>query len=258
MELILTRPLCFFDIEATGIDIKKDRIIELSILKIYPNKKQESKTWLINPNYPISKESSLIHGIKDEDIANQPTFKEVAKEIISMIKQSDLAGYNSTRFDIPLLAEEMIRANISFDLRKHKSIDIQIIFHKMEPRTLEAAYLYYCKKKLTNAHRSMNDTMATYEIFKAQLEKYPQIKGDVKEISQFSSYAKLVDAAGLIHLNDKDQEVFGFGKYKGKNIQEVFKNDPSYYNWIQKGDFPLSTKQVITTIKLRDFNKLSS
>lgn len=255
MNLKLNRPLCFFDIEATGIDIKKDRIVEISILKVYPTAKEENKTWIINPILPISKESIAIHGIKNEDVLGKPTFKEVAREILHFLEGSDLAGYNSSRFDIPMLAEEMLRADIDFDLKKHKSIDIQVIFHKMEPRTLSAAYKYYCQKELKDAHSSMADTLATYEIFKAQLEKYPEIKKDLKSLAEFSSYVKVVDPAGFVCLDKEGDEIFGFGKYKGKKVREIFAKDPHYYGWIQNGDFPNYTKKIITSIKLKDFNK---
>ncbi|WP_185860812.1 3'-5' exonuclease [Blattabacterium cuenoti] len=255
MKLKLHRPICFFDIEATGINIGKDRIIEISILKIFPNGNQEDKTWLICPIIPIPPQSTAIHGIKDEDVAGKPKFKDVASYILKMIENTDLAGYNSNRFDIPILVEEMLRAGISFDIKKYKTIDVQVIFHKMEPRTLSAAYKYYCNKNLMKAHSSKADTLATYEILLAQLEKYENLKKDVKNLNQFSHQKNTADLAGFVKIDEKGNEIFNFGKYKGEKVFEIFEKDPNYYGWIQNSDFPLYTKKILTGIKLKKFNK---
>ncbi|AWU40017.1 3'-5' exonuclease [Blattabacterium punctulatus] len=254
MKLQLNRPICFFDIEATGINIGKDRIIEISILKIFPNGKQEDKTWLIFPEMPIPPKSTAIHGIKDEDVEGKLPFKNVAIPILKMIENTDLAGYNSNRFDIPILVEEMLRAGISFDIKKHNTIDVQVIFHKMEPRNLSAAYKYYCKKHLVKAHSSKADTFATYEILLAQLEKYKDLKKDVKSLNKFSYQKNIADLAGFIKIDENGDEIFNFGKYKGEKIFKIFEKDTNYYDWIQNSDFPLYTKKVLTSIKLRKFN----
>jgi len=253
--LNLTKPICFFDLETTGINISKDRIVEISILKIFPNGNKESKTWLVNPLMPIPKESSTIHGITDEKVQNEPSFKNIAPMVIQMIRDSDLAGYNSNRFDIPLLAEELLRNDYDFDLKKHRPIDVQVIFHKMEQRTLSAALKFYCGKELINAHSAEADTDATYEILKAQIEKYDEIQNDVNFLSNYTSYNKNADLAGFIQINDKGEEIISFGKYKGQVVSEVYQKDLGYYNWIQKADFPLYTKKIFTAIKLRDFKK---
>ncbi|QIK16864.1 3'-5' exonuclease [Blattabacterium sp. DPU] len=255
MKLKLHRPICFFDIEATGINIGKDRIIEISILKIFPNGSQEDKTWLIYPGIPIPPQSTAIHGIKNEDVAGKMKFKDVASSIFKMIENTDLAGYNSNRFDIPILAEEMLRAGISFDIKKYKTIDVQVIFHKMEPRTLSAAYKYYCNKNLMKAHSSKADTFATYEILLAQLEKYENLKKDVKSLNQFSHQKNIADLAGFVKIDEEGNEIFNFGKYKGEKVFEIFEKDPNYYGWIQNSDFPLYTKKILTGIKLKKFNQ---
>lgn len=255
MNLKLNRPICFFDVEATGIDIGKDRIIEISILKIFPNKNKEDKTWLIYPEMPIPPSSTEIHGIKDEDVIGKPTFKDISNIIYKMINNTDLAGYNSNRFDIPILAEEMLRSGIPFNMKKYKSIDVQAIFHKMEPRTLSAAYKYYCNKNLLKAHSSKADVFATYEILLSQLKKYKNLKKDVKSLDQFSHQKNIADLAGFIKIDKDGNEIFNFGKYKGKKVIDVFNNDLNYYNWIQNANFPLYTKKVLTNIKLKNFNK---
>ncbi len=247
----LTKNICFFDLETTGINISKDRIVEISIVKALTNGEKEVKTWRVNPEMPIPVESSLIHGIYDEDVKDAPTFKEIAPQIQEMMKNSDLAGFNSNRFDIPLLAEEFLRNGIDFDLDKHRPIDVQVIYHKLEPRNLSAAYKFYCDKDLDNAHSAEADTIATYEVFKAQVEKYDELKNDNQFLSEFSSQRKTVDFAGFIQLNDANEEVIGFGKYKGQKVSEVFSKDPGYYSWIQNADFPLYTKKVFTRIKLK-------
>lgn len=254
MQLNLRNPLVFFDLETTGINIVKDRIIEISYVKVHPNGKEETKTWRVNPEMPIPPESTAIHGITDEDVKDCPTFKEIAKSLAAQIEGCDLAGYNSNRFDIPLLAEEFLRAGVDIDLNRRKFVDVQTIFHKMEQRTLSAAYKFYCDKSLENAHTAEADTLATYEVLKAQLDRYPDLKNDINYLSQFSSYNNNVDFAGRMVYNDKGEEVINFGKYKGRLVADVLKNDPGYYAWIMNGDFPLNTKKMLTEIKLRGFN----
>ena len=254
MQLNLKNPLVFFDLETTGIDIVKDRIIEISYVKVFPNGKEEGKTMRINPGMPIPPASTAIHGITDDDVKDCPLFKNVAKQLAAQIEGCDLAGYNSNRFDIPLLAEEFLRAGVDIDLTRRKFIDVQTIFYKMEQRTLAAAYKFYCQKSLENAHTAAADTMATYEVLKAQLDRYPELKNDVAFLSEFSSFTNNVDFAGRMVYNDKNQEVFNFGKYKGRLVEEVLKQDPAYYSWMMNGDFPLNTKQKLTEIKLRGFN----
>ena len=251
MELKLSKPICFFDLETTGIDITKDRIVEISILKVYPNGNKESKTWKVNPTIPIPPTASAVHKITDEMVANEPTFKELAKQIYDMIKGADLAGYNSDRFDIPLLAEEMCRAGIDFSLGKSVTIDVQTIFHKMEQRTLSAAYKFYCGKDLNDAHSASADTNATYEILKAQLDRYDELENDIKKLSDLTSRKQAVDFAGFIAYNDKGEEIFTFGKHKGKRITDVLLNEPGYFGWLQNADFPLYTKKILSDIKLR-------
>ncbi|ALC96789.1 3'-5' exonuclease [Capnocytophaga ochracea] len=251
MELKLSKPICFFDLETTGIDITKDRIVEISILKVYPNGNKESKTWLVNPTIPIPKAASDVHGITDERVAGEPTFKELAKQIHNMIKDSDLAGYNSDRFDIPLLAEEMLRAEVDFDLGNRVSVDVQTIFHKMEQRTLSAAYKFYCGKDLIDAHTASADTNATYEILKAQLDRYDNLENNIKKLSEFTYRKQIADFAGFIGYNDKGEEIFTFGKHKGKRVEDIFDEEPGYFGWLLSADFPLYTKKILTAIKLR-------
>lgn len=255
MRLNLKNPLVFFDLETTGIDITKDRIVEISYVKVFPNGKEESKTMRINPERPIPPESTAIHGITDDDVKDCPTFKAVAKTLAAQIEGCDLAGYNSNRFDIPLLAEEFLRADVNIDLNRRKFVDVQTIFHKMEQRTLSAAYKFYCNKTLENAHTAAADTMATYEVLQAQLDRYPELQNDIAFLSDFSSYNNNVDFAGRMIYNDKKEEVFNFGKFKGRLVEDVLKNEPGYYAWMMSSDFPLNTKQKLTEIKLRNFNK---
>ena len=254
MELNLSRPICFFDLETTGIDIGKDRIVEISILKIFPNGNKESKTWLVNPTIPIPHETTLVHGITNEKIANEPTFIELSSQIHNMIKDSDLAGFNSDRFDIPLLAEELLRAGVDFDMKNKVSVDIQTIFHKKEERTLSAALKFYTGNSLENAHTAEADTNATYEILKAQLDRYPDLENDMKMLSEFTTRKKIVDFAGMIAFDKDNEEIFTFGKHKGKKVNNVLESEPGYFSWIQNADFPLYTKKVLTAIKLRKMN----
>ncbi len=254
MKLNITKPICFFDLETTGINISKDRVVEISILKVFPDGKEDRRTWLVNPEIPIPKEVTAIHGISDEDVADKPTFKELAKEIHNMIKDSDLAGFNSNRFDIPLLAEEMLRAEVDFDMKNRHAVDIQTIYHKMEQRNLSAAYKFYCKKELNNAHSAQADTEATFEVLKAQLSMYDSLKNDVKFLAEFSSRRKFADFAGFIVFNKDGEECFSFGKHKGKKVTEILETEPGYFGWLLNADFPLYTKKVLTAIKLRQFN----
>ena len=254
MELNLNRPICFFDLETTGIDVAKDRIVEISILKIFPNGNKESKTWLVNPEMSIPKEVIAVHGITNEKVANEPTFSVLAPTVYNMIKDSDLGGYNSDRFDIPLLAEELLRAGIDFDMKNRVSVDVQTIFHKMEERTLSAALKFYCGKSLENAHSAAADTMATYEILKAQLERYPELVNDMKSLSEFTTRKKIADFAGMIAFDKDGDEMFAFGKHKGVKVDKVLETEPGYFSWIQNADFPLYTKKVLTAIKLRKLN----
>ena len=270
MELILTRPLAFFDLETTGIKVATDRIVETSIVKVNIDGSTRIKTKRINPSMHIPAEVTAIHGITDEDVKDAPKFAEVAHELDQFLENCDLAGYNSNHFDIPLLVEEFLRTDVDFDLRGRRFIDVQNIFHKMEPRNLFAAYKFYCDRELENAHSAEADTLATFEILKAQLDRYKdkQIKdhkgifiqpivNDVKILSDFSYVTKNVDLIGHIIYNNKNEEVFNFGKHKGKLVTDVFKSEPSYYDWIMKSEFPLSTKKVVTSIKLRGFNNES-
>ncbi len=255
MKLNLKNPIAFFDLETTGVDVTKDRIVEIAIIKVNPNGTEEEKSLRINPTIPIPKESSKIHKIYDEDIKDAPTFKSVAKEIANFIEGCDLAGFNSNRFDIPLLAEEFLRADVDIDMRKRRMVDVQTIFHKMEQRTLVAAYKFYCNESLENAHAAMADTKATYEVLKSQLDKYEDLENDIDYLSKFSTHHKNADFLGRIILNKKNEEVINFGKYKGETVESVFAKDPGYYGWIMNADFPLYTKKVFTEIKLRSFNK---
>ncbi|MBT8294766.1 MAG: 3'-5' exonuclease [Eudoraea sp.] len=254
MELKLSKPICFFDLETTGTNVAKDRIVEISILKVYPNGNKESRTWLVNPEMTIPDEVIAVHGISNEKVANEPTFKELAKEIFNIIKDCDLAGFNSDRFDIPLLAEEMLRADIDFDLKNMMSVDVQTIFHKMEKRTLAAAYKFYCDKDLTDAHSAEADTTATYEVLLSQLDRYPELENNVKKLAEFSTHRKFADFAGFISFNEDDEEIFSFGKHKGKKVLEVLEQEPGYFGWILNADFPLYTKKVLTQIKLSQLN----
>ncbi len=254
MELNLKKPICFFDLETTGINIATDRIVEISILKVFPNGNKESHTWRVNPQMPIPAVTSAIHGITDDMVLNEPSFKELAAKVYALIKDSDLGGFNSNRFDIPLLAEELLRAEIDFDMKKALSVDVQTIFHKKEKRTLEAAYKFYCDKELIDAHSAAADTNATYEVLKAQLDKYEDLENDVTYLSTFSSHRTFADFAGYIGYNKEGQEIFGFGKHKGSLVDDVLEKEPGYFGWLLNADFPLYTKKVLTAIKLRKLN----
>lgn len=251
MELKLKRPIVFIDLETTGTSVSSDRIVEISLLKITPDRKEQWMTTRINPEMPIPQQATDIHGIGNKDIADAPSFREVAKNIALFLEGCDLAGYNSMRFDIPLLAEEFLRTHTDFNFRKSKYIDVQIIFHKKEQRTLAAAYQFYCNKELKDAHSSKADTSATYEVLKAQLDRYEDLENDIEKLADYSSYNDHVDFAGRIILDENGVEIFNFGKHKGKPVEKVLEEEPSYYSWMMKGDFPLYTKKVLTEIKLR-------
>lgn len=251
MNIKLHKPLCIFDLETTGTNVGKDRIVEICILKINPDASRESKTWLVNPEMPIPEGASLVHGIWDKDVENCPTFREIAPKIMEIISGSDLGGFNSNRFDVPLLAEELLRAGIDFDLKKFKLVDAQVIFHKMEPRNLTAAYKFYCDKDLEGAHSAEADTLATFEVLDAQVGKYEDLPKDIAGLSEFSYHNKFADLAGFIAFDDANEEIFTFGKYKGQRVKEVFQKDIGYFGWIQNADFPLYTKKVLTAIQLR-------
>jgi len=251
MNLKLEKPIVFFDLETTGVNIATDRIVEIAILKVFPNGNKESKTWLVNPEIEIPQGATDVHGITNEKVVTEPTFKELAPAINKMIEGSDLAGFNSNRFDIPLLAEELMRAGIDFDMKNRKAIDVQVIFHKKEQRTLSAGYQFYCGKELEGAHGAEADTNATYEILLAQLDKYNDIENSVDALSEYSTHGERADFAGFILMNEEKQEIFSFGKYKGRTVEEVLKENPGYNNWIQNADFPLYTKKVLREIKER-------
>ena len=251
MKLNLKNPIVFFDLETTGINVSSDRIVEITYLKVEPNGNKTSKTLRINPQMHIPEQASAVHGIYDQDVADCPTFRQVAASIAKDIEGCDLAGYNSINFDIPLLVEEFLRADVDIDLKRRKFVDVMVIFYKQEPRNLSAAYKFYCGKDLSNAHSSEADTMATLEILEAQLCRYGDLENTIDFLSEYSSHNKNVDYAGRIIYDDKKREIFNFGKYKRMLVVEVFRRDPSYYQWMMNGDFPLYTKKVITRLKLQ-------
>ena len=251
MQLFLKNPILFFDLETTGLNVATDRIVEICILKVKPNGTEEVKTRRINPTIPISPEATAIHNITNEDVMECPTFKEIAKSLAQWIEGCDLAGYNSIKFDIPILAEEFLRADVPIDFRKRKVIDVQNIFHKMEQRTLVAAYKFYCNKDLNNAHSAEGDAYATYEVLKAQLDRYPDLKNDVIFLSDFSCLSRNLDYNGRFIFNERDEVLVNFGKHKGKKLYDVLTKEPSYYAWIMNGDFTLDTKRVLTEFKLK-------
>jgi DNA polymerase-3 subunit epsilon len=255
LELKLKRPIVFFDLETTGINVSTDRIVEISLLKISPNGKEQWMTTRVNPGIPIPPKSTAIHGISDKDVADAPSFKEIAKNLAAFLEGCDLAGYNSIKFDIPVLAEEFLRTDTDFNFRKRRYVDAQVIFYKKEQRTLAAAYQFFCNKDLKDAHSAKADTSATYEVLKAQLDRYTDLENDIEKLADFSSFNNNVDFAGRIILDENGVEIFNFGKHKGKPVEAVFKEEPSYYAWIMNGDFPLYTKKVLTEIKLRAFGK---
>lgn len=252
MNLNLSRPLVFFDIEVTGLNIVSDRIVELCYIKVYPNGEEEARTMRFNPQIPISAEATSVNGITNEEVADCPLFKDRAKELATVFEGCDIAGFNSNFFDVPLLMEEFIRAGVELDISKSNFVDVQNIFHKMEQRTLSAAYKFYCCKDLENAHSALADTRATYEVLKAQLDRYGEsLKNNVPFLASFSKRNDNVDLAGRIVYNDQKVEVINFGKYKGRPVVDVLRRDPGYFSWIMQGDFTQNTKQTFMRIRLK-------
>lgn len=264
MKLNLNKPLIIFDIESTGVSVGQDKIIEICLYKVFPDGNTEIKTYRINPERPIPEETTKIHGIKDDDVKDKPTFKQLSGEINAFIGNSDLAGYNSNKFDVPILVEEFLKAGVDFDISNRKFVDVMNIFHKMEPRTLKGAYKFYCGKDLINAHSAEADTTATYEILLAQLKMYDGVEyedregnkstpviNDIKALHDFTRNSKWVDMVGHLVYNDNNQECINFGKHKGRIAAEIFKAEPSYFSWMMNADFPMSTKKIITEIRLR-------
>lgn len=246
MNAQLNKPLCVFDLETTGLQITKDRIVQIAAVKIHPDGKKEELNLVVNPEMAIPQEIIEIHGITNETAMKAPTFAQLAEEIKSFFSDSDLAGYNSNKFDIPILAEEFLRVGVEFNFTERSFIDVQNIFHKMEQRTLVAAYKFYCQKNLENAHDAMSDTIATWEVLEKQIEKY-QLDPDVKSLSELSRAGnhKVLDLAGRIAVNSQNEVVYNFGKHKGKSIANVDKTEPGYYGWMLEADFPLYTKSVL-------------
>ncbi len=254
MKLELKKPIIFFDLETTGVSTSKDRIVEISILKIHPNQIEESKTVVVNPEMPIPKEVSKIHGITDEDVKDKPTFKQIAKDIYSFIRSCDIAGFNSNLFDVPLLVEEFLRTGMTKDeidsiFKESNFVDVQVIFHKKEQRTLSAAYKFYCKEELKNAHSAEADVRATYEVLKAQIEKYSDLENDIEALSKISYHKKSADFAGRIGYDKDGNEILNFGKHAGKKLTDLAKYNNGYLDWIMKGDFPIYTKMIVNEIK---------
>ncbi len=256
MKLKLDNPIIFFDLETTGVDVAKDRIVELCYIKVFPNGNEESKSMRINPCMHIPESSTAIHGITDDDVADCPTFKDIAADLFRTFDGCDIAGFNSNKFDIPLLCEEFFRLQMNFDVTKHKCIDVQNIYHKLEPRTLVAAYKYYCHKDLENAHSALADTRATLEVLEAQLDRYPDdLVNDVKFLAEYSKMNNNADFAGRMVYDENDEVLFNFGKHKGRKVVDVLRIEPSYYNWMMQGDFPQNTKQVLNKVYLTSRNK---
>ena len=251
MKLSLKRPIVFFDLETTGVDTAKARIVEVSMIKIMPDGEEIVRPRRSHPQLHIPEQATAIHGITDEDVKDAPTFAQVAKSMAQFIEGCDFGGFNSNRFDLPMLVEEFLRAGVDVDFKRRRFVDVQNIFHKMEQRTLVAAYKFYCDKNLEEAHSAEADTRATYEVLMAQLDRYPELQNDVAALADFSERGQTADFAGRIGFNDKQEEVFNFGKYKGRRVEDVFREEPSYYAWMMNGDFPLYTKKVITEIYLR-------
>lgn len=247
MKLKLQRPLVFFDLETTGTNVTHDRIVEFSFIKVFPDGTEEEGRMLINPGIPIPAESTAVHHITDEMVADAPRFADIAPKLREVFANSDIAGFNSNKFDVPMLIEELSRIGKRFDVFGRNFIDVQNIFHKMEPRTLVAAYRFYCGAELENAHSATADTRATYEVFKSQLDRYDDLPDSVEGLNDFSRVKGSIDLSARVVKNDKDVPVFNFGKHKGKPVREVFKTEPSFYHWIMQGDFPKDTKDVLTT-----------
>jgi DNA polymerase-3 subunit epsilon len=255
MKLNLKRPIIFFDLETTGVDTANDRIVEISMIKIMPDGEEIVRTRRINPQMHIPEQATAIHGITDEMVKDEPTFAQIAKSMAQFIEGCDFGGFNSNRFDLPMLVEEFMRVGVDVDFRNRQFVDVQTIFHKMEQRTLVAAYKFYCDKDLNEAHSAEADTRATYEVLKAQLDRYPDLQNDIAALAEFSERGHTADFAGRIGYNDKGEEIFNFGKHKGRKVEDVFREDPSYYSWMINGDFPLYTKKVITEIYIRQKNQ---
>ncbi|MDR2814327.1 MAG: 3'-5' exonuclease [Prevotellaceae bacterium] len=255
MHLNLKNPIAVLDLETTGVDVSRDRIVEVSIIKVMPDGREEVKTQRINPTIPIPAESTKVHGITDEDVKDCPTFKEVAKNLAAYLEGCDVAGYNSIKFDVPLLVEEFLRVGVEVDFRSRRMVDVQNIFHRMEQRTLAAAYKFYCQKDLVNAHSAEADTRATYDVLLAQLDRYPELQNDVAFLAEFSAKNRNVDYAGRIVLDDNGNEIINFGKHKGRKVTEVLAREPSYYAWMMNGDFTLDTKRILTQIRLKSINR---
>lgn len=251
MKLKLNRPIVFFDLETTGIDVVHDRIVEIAVVKVEPSGDKDVKVRRINPGMPIPPEATAVHGITDDDVKDAPRFEQIARSLYAFLDGCDLGGYNSNKFDVPMLAEEFMRAGVEVDFKNRHFVDVQTIFHKKEQRTLTAAYKFYCDKDLEDAHSAQADTLATYEVLMAQLDRYDDLPNDIAALAEFSQHTRTADYAGRILYDEQEREVFGFGKHKGKLVEEIFRKEPSYYDWMMEGDFPLYTKQVITQIKTR-------
>lgn len=254
MQLNLTRPIIFFDLETTGTSVTADRIVEISLIKVFPDGHTEEKTRRINPERHIPEESSAIHHITDEDVKNAPTFRQIAKSLHELFDDSDIAGFNSNKFDVPLLIEEFGRAGLSFDVNGRNFVDVQGIFHKMEQRTLVAAYRFYCGKDLTDAHSATADTKATYEVLLSQLDRYPELKNDVQALAEFSSGGRNVDLAGRMVYDDNNEPIFNFGKNKGRKVRDIVRHEPGFIQWIMQGDFPKETKDQLRRLQY-EFSK---
>lgn len=251
MQLQLKKPIIFFDLETTGLNLTQDRIVEVSIIKVMPNGEEIRRTRRVNPEMHIPEEATATHHITDDDVKDEPTFKQIAKSLAQLFVGCDIAGFNSNRFDIPMLDQEFQRANVDFDFSNARFVDVQTIFHKKEPRNLVAAYKFYCGKDLNDAHSAAADTDATYEVLKAQLDRYDDLPAEIEKLAEFSSQHRNVDFMGRLIYDDKKREVINFGKYKGQVAQDVLARDPSYYDWIMKGDFTKNTKDCFTRIRLR-------
>lgn len=251
MPLTLKKPIVFFDLETTGVDITHDRIVEISLIKVMPNGEETERTRRVNPGMPIPAAATAVHGITDEDVAGEPEFRQIARSLANELTGCDLAGFNSNRFDIPMLDQEFQRAGVKFDFSKARFVDVQTIFHKKEQRTLVAAYRFYCGKELEDAHSANADTRATLEVLKAQVERYPDLPSDIEGLSEYSRQNKNVDFMGRLIYDDQNREVINFGKYKGMLAEEVLRKDPSYLDWIMKGDFAQNTKDCFMRIKIR-------
>lgn len=254
MQLKLKRPLLFFDIESTGLNVATDRIVEISMVKVMPDGSRDVKTRRVNPTIPIPEAARAVHGISDEDVKDCPTFAQLAKSMMAWMEGCDIAGYNSLNFDIPMLTEEFMRAGLDPKFRERNLVDVQVIFYKKEPRTLSGAYKFYCGKNLEDAHTAEADTMATLEVLEAQLDHYPDLENDVAALADFTKRQKMLDYAGRIVLDEHDVPIFNFGKHKGRSVREVLEQEPSYYTWMQNGDFTQDTKNVLTKIYLEGKN----